>query len=269
MGENGPVFPDGEAIISAVVERLAKMLNIDPLNHAHGFADGNSNALMAQVAYEVNRIADESNAATLVLHHLRKGSSGDVDDLMGATSLRATFRSTRILRRMKDDEAEDLGIAEDVWRYSRISASKANYSPPAEQVTWFELVSVALGNGDDTYPDGDECGVTAIWKAPLPFGGLNVTFLKLIFARLREEPEPGWYFSLTPKAKFWAGNVIMEIADRTKAQARSILAAWQENGVLEAKDYTTPTRNASKRVVVIDAKAEEILAPLRAPVRRD
>jgi hypothetical protein len=46
-----------------VLALRAAMLIIDPWNHVHGFADGNSNALMAQVAGEVNRIASETSAA--------------------------------------------------------------------------------------------------------------------------------------------------------------------------------------------------------------
>jgi RHH-type proline utilization regulon transcriptional repressor/proline dehydrogenase/delta 1-pyrroline-5-carboxylate dehydrogenase len=144
MGENGPVFQDGNAVIAAVLALRAAMLIIDPWNHAHRFADGNSNALMAQVAGEVNRTENETSAAVLVLHHLRKGATGEIDDLMGATSLRATFRSTRILKRMTDEEATALGVTNDAWRYSRISGSKTNYSPPADQATWFQLISVAL-----------------------------------------------------------------------------------------------------------------------------
>jgi RecA-family ATPase len=104
MGETGPVFPDGDAIVAAMQAQQAVLLIIDPWNHAQDFPDGNSNAMMAQVACEVNRIASETSAAILVLHHLRKSSTGAIDDLMGATSLRATSRSTRILQRMTTDE---------------------------------------------------------------------------------------------------------------------------------------------------------------------
>ena len=44
----------------------AALLIVDPLNHAHGFDDGNNNVLIAKVAAEMNRIAWESGAAVLV-----------------------------------------------------------------------------------------------------------------------------------------------------------------------------------------------------------
>ena len=71
------------------------MLIVDPFNHAHALEDGNNNVMVAKVAAEMARIGYETECAVLVLHHLRKGSNGNPDDLMGATSLRATFRSCR------------------------------------------------------------------------------------------------------------------------------------------------------------------------------
>ena len=98
--ETGITFPDSAAIIERLKEIGAVLLIVDPFNHAHSLEDGNSNALMARVAGEMTRIAQVTGAAVLVLHHLRKGANGNPDDLMGATSLRATFRSCRILARM-------------------------------------------------------------------------------------------------------------------------------------------------------------------------
>jgi hypothetical protein len=93
-------FPDGDTIVQHLKDVCAALLIIDPFNHCHGLDDGNSNVLIAQVAGEIARIARQSGTAALVLHHLRKGSTGAADDLMGASSLRATFRACRILRRM-------------------------------------------------------------------------------------------------------------------------------------------------------------------------
>jgi hypothetical protein len=39
------------------------------------------------------------------------------------------------------------------------------------------------------------------------------------------------------------------------------------NGVLTEDDYKTPTRNSSKRIVIVEAKVAEILAPLQASRR--
>src|SRR5215212_1115778 len=114
--------------------------------------------------------------AKAVQQHLRKGSSGVADDLMGATSLRATFRSCRILTKMNEREAQELGLPpEDAWRYSRISGSKENYAPPPQVSTWYRFESVRLGNGTELYPDGDNVQVTTTWTPPSAFNDLPST----------------------------------------------------------------------------------------------
>jgi hypothetical protein len=108
--QNGMTFPDSDEIIRNLREIDDALLIIDPFNAAHAVEDGNSNASIAKVAGELGRIAAASEAAVLVLHHLRKGSTGVVDDLMSATSLRATFRACRILARMTPDEGNKLQL---------------------------------------------------------------------------------------------------------------------------------------------------------------
>ena len=106
----GTTYPDSVGIIRHMKEIGTVLLIIDPFNHAHDMEDGNSNTAIAKVAGEVSRIAAESEAAVLVLHHLRKGATGNVDDLMGATALRANFRSCRILTKMTPTEGAKLKL---------------------------------------------------------------------------------------------------------------------------------------------------------------
>jgi RecA-family ATPase len=139
-------FPDGDAIVRHLIEIGAVLLIIDPFNHTHDIEDGNNNALIARVAAEIGRIARESSAAVLLLHHLRKASTGSTDDFMGATSLRATLRSVRILARMSGDLAEKMGLPRNqAWRYSCIAATKGNYAPPLGIAIWYRLEGVKLG----------------------------------------------------------------------------------------------------------------------------
>src|SRR5262249_41764711 len=143
-GERVIGFPDSEAIVAHLQRIGAVLLIVDPFNRAHTLEDGNSNVIIALVAGEIARIAKITGVAALVLHHLRKGSSGEIDDLMGATALRATFRAARILARMSKSEAEgfDLPPAE-AWRYSRIASTKENHTKP-ERARWYVLESVEL-----------------------------------------------------------------------------------------------------------------------------
>jgi hypothetical protein len=183
------VFPDGDAIIAHLKAIDTVLLIIDPFNQARTLDDGNNNVMIAKVARELNRIATAANVAALVLHHLRKGATGAPEDLMGALSLRATFRSCRILARMKEDQAKTLQVPErQAWRYSRIVGSKENYAPPPELTTWYKLESIDLNNPDALYTAGDNVQVAVSWTPPSAFAGISHTDLAAIFAKLRVPP---------------------------------------------------------------------------------
>jgi hypothetical protein len=257
----GTLFPDGEAIIGHLRRIGAVLLVVDPFNHAHTMDDGNNNVLIAQVADEISRIAREANVAALVLHHLRKGSNGSLDDLMGATSLRANFRSCRILARMTPDEAEEFRI-DDPWRYLRIANTKANYAPPPDKATWFALQSVPLGNAAGIYTEGDEVVVATTWEPPSPFDGIGLPAMQRIFDRLEEGAGGGWFYSRGSQAQYWAGDVIVAETGKSKKQAAKLLSMWLENDALIEVDYRTPKYNKASKVTPNKGKTAEMLAPL-------
>jgi RecA-family ATPase len=183
-----PAFPDRDDILNALKEINAIGLVVDPFNHAHNMEDGNANVAIAKVSHEMNDIARKSSCFLLLLHHLRKGATGAADDLMGATSLRATFRSTRIIIRMNEKEAETLRIKEDRWRYIRIAGSKENYAPPPDRAHWYQLESQRLENSTERYPDGDNVGVATRWHPPALFEGMSGTQLVAVFNAIRTTP---------------------------------------------------------------------------------
>lgn len=227
--------------------------------------DGNSNVLIARVAHELSRVARKTGAALLVLHHLRKGSNGDVDDLMGATALRANFRNCRVYQRMTSEQAKDLRISDDQrWRYLRIASVKANYAPPPDECIWFQLVSIPLGNGSDLYLEGDEIGVAVRWTPPKSpaFEELDRPTMQRVFTHLRKEPEAGWRWSLNSKAKHWAGKVILDLtAEMTRDQVKRVLETWKKNGVVSEEIYLNPNRDNATGIVLNDGLISQMLSP--------
>jgi hypothetical protein len=192
------------------------------------------------------------------LHHLRKSKDGTTDDLMGATSLRATFRSTRILERMDANTAEKLKIL-DRWRYMRISGSKENYAPPPEHSTWFRLESVGLGNGTDEYPDGDNVAVATRWQPRPMFDGMDNTALTAVFTELkRAVHSPNKQAKNTP----WAGRPLMAIGGRSEREATMIIKSWLDSGVLTKTKYRDGNRHDVESVVLDTERAAEITAGL-------
>jgi hypothetical protein len=266
--EDGKVtFPDSAQILRHLKDVGVVLLIIDPFNHAHELDDGNNNVMVAKVAGEIARIGHETPAAVLALHHhLRKGSSGAPDDLMGATSLRATFRSARILQRMTPDIADKMKIT-DPWRYIRIAGSKENYAPRPEKATWFKLISVPLGNCevDPVYPDGDDVGVATTWQPRPMFEGMDTATLRAVFQVLRQT-----VYGPTKQAKHtpWAGKALVDIGKRSDREAATIIAAWLRSGVLTKSEYLhVESKHKVQRVILDEAKAAAILASLEASSR--
>ena len=65
---------------------------IDPLRCFIGEADENDNAVMAKIVYNLKRLAEETNAFILLIHHTRKASeliSDPLDELRGSSAITA------------------------------------------------------------------------------------------------------------------------------------------------------------------------------------
>jgi hypothetical protein len=256
--KDGLLFPDSARIVDLLKADNTALLIIDPFNSAHNVLDGNSNVAIAAVAQEVTRIAKAARVAVLVLHHLRKGAAGSADDLMGAVALRANFRATRVLIAMTESEAATLGITDGTWRYLRIAAALANYAPPPDKATWFKLESVALGNGTEEYPEGDSIGVARAFEPPAMFEGMSYQELGDVFEALKHQPH-----SPNPKVQIipWAGRPLIDLGKRSEAQAKTILKAWQKEGVLiEGAPFKAPKREPISTVTVNPVKTTQIMA---------
>jgi hypothetical protein len=209
----------------------------------------------------MTRIAQAAACAVLVLHHLRKGSNGNPDDLMGATALRATFRSCRILARMAPEVAERMKIT-DPWRYIRVAGSKENYAPPPERGTWYRLESVALDNGAGIYPDGDDVAVAAPWTPRRLFEGMDGATLAAVFAALRDGV---WGPNRQAKHTPWAGNALIEHGGRSDREASRIVKEWLASGVfIKGSYYHVSSKHDVQQVTLNEVKAAEIIAEIGA-----
>jgi hypothetical protein len=258
------IFPDTPRIVFFLKQIKAVGLIIDPFNNAHAMEDGNNNVAIAAVAQEISSIVRDADVAALVLHHLRKGSTGSIDDLMGATSLRANFRNVRIHAGMSTEDALQFGIpSAEAWRFFYLSGSKENYAPPFMDRVWFEKVSVKLDNPAGIYTDGDEVGVVVRWTPPALFKDFDNNKLRPVFDAIAAKPH-----SPVKQATEidWVGKPLMDLAGRTPAQARAIVAQWlQSKTLIPGEPFKTGRRNKIKTVTVDPAKVAAILAGRMPP----
>jgi hypothetical protein len=219
----------------------------------------------------LHRLTEATRSSILIPHHFRKGGgeNGGRDAFRGGGSLIDGARIARTCIPLAAEEAESFKLpTDDAFRYIRLIDAKANLAPKGSGL-WFQLVSVELGNKNvnPTYPAGDNIQVAAAWQPPAAFDGLDLATMERIFAKLRTGAGDGWGYSISKKATFWAGQVIVEAAGKSEAQAAEILALWLKNAVLSEEPYWTPKKNRVAKIVLNEDKISEMLAPMRAAHR--
>jgi hypothetical protein len=189
------------------------------------------------------RIADVTNTAIELVHHTRKMSSSSAgepsaDDARGASAMVNAARSVRVLSRMSKDDGHKAGI-ENPRMYFSIDPVKQNLSPPAEERTWRQLVSVGLGNGTDERPE-DLVGVVASWNWPDTFADIVPGDLERVQAVIANGE---WKENV--QASNWAGKAIadvlgLDVSDpQAKARIKAMLRSWIRSGafvVIQKRD---------------------------------
>jgi hypothetical protein len=243
--------PVAEAIIRNIKVYEIDVLVIDPFVASHAVGE-NDNAKINAVARQWAKIADTTGIAIDLVHHVRKGQSGQgeftVDDGRGASALKDAVRSARVLNVMSKEEAEKAGV-ENNRLFFRIDNGKSNLAPPPDKTEWFQLVSVDLGNGDNDMP-GDSVGVVTRWTFPDPFDGVTVNDLRAA----QEAVSAGGPWRENCQATDWVGKPIAEalrldIKNPSHAmKVKMLLKTWIENRMFVCVEGLDAKRN--KRVFV-------------------
>ena len=140
--------------MQALEERIAAfrpdMLILDPLVELHGGEENDNTALRAIMA-SFRTLAGRYDMAVVLLHHTRKGATGnagDPDSSRGASSIIGAARIVLTVATMTEQDAEAFRIEPQNRRhYFRVDGAKLNYAP-IEEAEWFERVEYELDNGD-------------------------------------------------------------------------------------------------------------------------
>jgi hypothetical protein len=243
------VAPNVEALRSLIEEHRIDLVIIDPFVASHRVTENDNNAV-DRVAKTWAKLADETNTAIELIHHVRKGTAGQettVEDGRGAIALLAAARSARVLNVMTEQEATNAGI--DRRRsYFRIDNGKANLAPPPDVSSWFKFVSQSLGNGDD---GGDSVGVVTPWDWPNHKDGIRAEDLALVQAKVSAGE---WRGSI--QSTNWVGNAIADALDldlsnlTEKTKVKSLLSMWLKSGALKIEHRKDEKRNDRPFVVV-------------------
>jgi AAA domain len=261
MKGSSPQKTELERQLRGKIERLGiDLVLIDPLVKAHAIEE-NNNSGMDFVCELLTQIAIEYDVAVDVAQHTHKGtlSAGDADNGRGASSVRDAGRLGYTLTTMSEEEASSFGIEREQRKlYVRLDSAKVNITPPSQKATWFKLVGVRLGNGNDTYPNGDEVQTVERWTPPETWAGLSTAALNAALTEIDAGMANGQRYSDANAARDRAAWMVVQkhCPNKTEAQCKEIIRTWVKNGVLYQDDYDDPIKrdrrtglrlNASKR----------------------
>jgi hypothetical protein len=219
-----------DGVKQAISDNGIDVLVIDPFVRCHRVPE-NDNGKINAVAEVWASIADETNCAIDLVHHIRK-TTGEVstDDARGAVALIDAGRSSRAFNRMTRQEGEEAGV-ENHLLFFRINDGKVNLAPPSEAAEWRELKSISLGN--DNGGPADLVGVATRWKWPDVLDGVSLEDLREFQNRLSTGD-----YRVDPRAKEWAGNMLAELLgwDAEDASVRKslkkVLTKWGATGAI-------------------------------------
>ncbi|WP_245516568.1 AAA family ATPase [Methylobacterium segetis] len=247
---------DGVKIAEPVIEDLTASMAeneidhmvVDPFVSSHRVTE-NANDEIDIVAKAWNRVAEIGNASIELVHHVRKGQTGQgeytVEDGRGAGALLAAARSARVLNLMTKDQAEKAGVPTHRG-FFRVDNGKANLAPPPDKSDWFQLVSVSLGNGPLGLLDlGDQVAVVEAWEWPDAFEGVDTDGLRAAQAEVAGCTAAGARFRLNIQSPDWIGLPIaralkLDPVDKAhRSKVARMLKVWIQNGmfvVVDGKD---------------------------------
>jgi hypothetical protein len=161
------IVPD-KPLIKCIHEQIGDnkidVAMFDPLITLHGVPESD-NGKMDQVIRIFAAIADAQNCSVSLAQHVRKGPAGEdydyrVEDARGASAVRDAVRAARVLNRMSEKQAIEVGITpHDRAAYIRIDRAKGNYSRSGGETRWLTFDNVDL-------PQGDSVGVLKLWIMP-------------------------------------------------------------------------------------------------------
>lgn len=234
--------PVASAIAGTIRANAIDAVIVDPFVSTHRVSE-NDNGAIDLVTKQWAKIADATSAAVELVHHVRKLNGGEVtvEDSRGAVALLATARSKRALAGMTKAESVRLGVEGSRLRFFRVGDARNNLALPASDDTWwYELRSVAVGNGAggtavEREMSGDQVGVVSLYRMESACHGVGPDDAP----GARALVEAGEWRRDVRAGDAWIGVPIaqalqLDMEDPAdKARVRQIVGEWIKAGTLK------------------------------------
>nr|WP_309504318.1 AAA family ATPase [uncultured Roseovarius sp.] len=247
-----------------IPERDIGCVFIDPFVGAHQINE-NDNMAVNSVVAQIREVADETRCAIGLVHHIRKGNGqdADIDSVRGAGSLIGAARAARVINRVSEKDAIELGVKpEDAIGIFRVDDGKANLAPPAANAVYRRMSGVQIANGEWV-------GVAVPFELPDEWSGLTTEVINTILGQISaglQNTDSEEFFSLRPQDKArWVGQLIVDYPFsraedfKTEGQAKQIIKAWLASGLIEEITYHSASQRKDRKGVVATGRVGEQL----------
>ena len=246
--------PCVEALIEALIAKNIKLLIVDPMLKSHLLHE-NDNIHMDYVMVTLKYIAQQANCAVWLIHHSGKNAL-DPTGSRGASSIVAAARVAECLSKPSNEERSNLGLGKDVIKLDRVKENLA----VSEDCQWLRIFGQPVGNGDDTYPEGDMGQVIELAHSRDLTEQMNTIVFSGITNNIMAGPPNGekcWRAMKT--SANWIGNAFKDyISDRKLVD--SILKHWKETGLIQDCIVPGAQNKGTKGYEINPDKVAEILA---------
>lgn len=245
-----------DAMGDTMIERIKRdnigTVMIDPFVSTH-LVNENSNSGIQAVVALLRRIARETNAAIVLVHHVRKSNGEDatIDSVRGAGALIGAARAARVVNRVSVDDAIQLGVSPDeATGLFRVDDGKSNLAPPADRAVYRRMIGVQLANEEWV-------GVCIPFKLPDAFDGITARDTRRVqdvIAGAEENQKP---YRENSQASNWVGKAIAETLNldienpTVKIRVKSIIRTWISTDVLRIEKIEDNKKGREIPIVVV------------------
>jgi RecA-family ATPase len=241
-----------DMMIAKVRERDIGVIIFDPFVSTHNVNE-NSNSSVQQVVAMMRKLARDTAASILLVHHVRKGNGDDasIDSVRGAGSLIGAARAARIINKVTEEDALKLGVdTAEARGIFRVDEGKTNLAPPAHAAVYRRMISVEIANGE-------WIGVCTAFALPDAFDGISAKDARAVQDEVEKAITIGKPYRDNPQSDEWIGNKIAEMFDiqmgdkSGKVRVNTILREWKKSGVLAVEKARSDRQGREVPIIVV------------------
>ena len=245
-----------DAMLDAMISRIRKhnigVVIFDPFISAHRVNE-NSNSSIQTVVSMMRKLARETSASVMIVHHVRKGNGDDasVDSVRGASSLIGAARAARVVNRVSEEDALKLGVdPADARSIFRVDDGKANLAPPAHAAVYRRMIGVEIDSGEWV-------GVCVPYELPDAFEGVSAKDARAVQDEVQKAFDEGNPLKDSPRSPDWVGVKIAELLQldlddkSAKGRVNNIVREWKKTGVLRVENVHDARRGREISIIVV------------------